>query len=173
MSILQCMPLDNMRVYENTNNILLLIEQAPKSKKVYAIFDGDLSYDSIKNAFKLDSKKGYVAYYKGVAKHAKMENKVAIKAQSIIFSTNKIPLRAKRQVEGLYFWIEKNGKIINTVDFLFHPEHFEEKKTKPKREREKKIDTRSAETKYETKQEVKREEPEKKDTITKTEETKL
>lgn len=167
MSILQCMPLDNMRVYENTNNILLLIEQAPKSKKVYAIFDGDLSYDTIKNAFKLDSKQGYVAYYKGVAKHAKVEEKVSVKAQSVIFSTNKIPLRAKRQVEGLYFWIEKNGKIINTVDFLFHPENFEVKKAKPKREWEKKIETRLVEKKPE----IKTEEQEKKETIIKTEKT--
>lgn len=118
MSILKTKPIDNMYILENNNNIVLLTEKGLQTRKVYAVFDGDLSYSQQLKAFKLDSKRGFVAYYKEVSGIDKTITKRNIKALTPIMRTKEIPLKGIQQVRGLYFWIEKNGKKVDPIPYL-------------------------------------------------------
>lgn len=132
MNLFKCMPIDNMNVFENKDNVLLLTEKGVMTKNVYAVFDGDLSYDKEKEAFKLASDAGFVAWYKEVSGMIQSPSKMPVVGGTPCMRTMNIPLKGLYQVKGVYFWLEKGGKIIDPIPYLLQKDDTEAEPPKKK-----------------------------------------
>lgn len=125
--MVKTMPVEDIQIFKNINNVLLLGDRQKSRRMVFAVCDGTLSFSKEKQAWKLDTCKGIVFYYKGLLPIYKMNERQKVTTGQMIGRFDKIPQGSMRYLLGVYFWAEKNGRIIDTLEILFHPERYEPK----------------------------------------------
>lgn len=142
--MVKTMPVEDIQIFKNINNVLLLGDRQKSRRMVYAVCDGTLSFSKEKQAWKLDTYKGIVFYYKGLLPIYKMNERQKVTTGQMIGRFDKIPQGSMRYLLGVYFWAEKNGRIIDTLEILFHPERYEPKpktRTRKKESKQEQIDS--------------------------------
>ena len=142
--MVKTMPVTNIQIFKNINNVLLVGSHQNQNNRVFAVCDGTLSFSKEKQAWKLDTYKGIVFYYKGFVPFYEMGDKQKVYSGQLIGYTNKIPQGSLRYITGTYFWAEKNGRIIDTLEILFHPERYEPKpktRTRKKESKQEQVDS--------------------------------
>lgn len=154
MSLFTYTPIPHPYVVQNKNNVLILTSSVPSQiHDIYYVFDGEFEYDTNADAFKLDSKRGYVAWYKEVSGIPKTPLKVSILASKSNMRSGYVKIDAMRQVLGFYFWLEKDGEIIDPLPYLQKQDKINLKEVKKPKNKSKKKNVQKKNNKKEEKEE--------------------